>query len=120
MNITRHSDTALNVIFPLLAGYFIYCLGSIEAVPLLVSNYLPDGLWAYSFASIMLIIWSRQLNFLWIVGCYLIAAGFELSQYWQLIMGTADMIDVLTYYIFISAGLLCNNYFKKRYFIKPI
>jgi len=118
MRISRHSDTVLNVILPLVAGYFIYFAGSIQAVPFLVSNYLPDGLWAYSFASIMLIIWDRQLNFLWIVSCYLIAAGFELLQYWQLITGTADRIDVITYFIFISAGLLSNNYFKKRYFIK--
>jgi hypothetical protein len=46
MKINTSSDILLNVFFPLLLGYFIYFLSDIIAMPLLVKNYFPDGLWA--------------------------------------------------------------------------
>jgi hypothetical protein len=113
MKITRRNDIILNVFFPLLLGYFIYSIANTGAISLLIKNYLPDGLWAYSFISLILIIWNRRFNFLWIFTSFLLAASFEVFQYFHFIPGTADGMDILVYFIFISSGLLANHYFRK-------
>ncbi len=113
MKITRQTDLLLNVISPLLLGYFIYFLGSYELLPQWVKNYFPDGLWAYAFLSAILIIWNRQLNYTWLFISFLLAACFELLQHYLLVAGTADIADVMTYFLFMGAGLLMNRFFKQ-------
>lgn len=113
MKITRQTDLLLNVISPLLLGYFIYLLGSYELLPQLLKNYLPDGLWAYAFISMILVIWDRHLNYGWIFIAFLLAAGFELLQQYRLVSGTADAADIMVYFLFMGAGLLTNHFFKK-------
>jgi len=112
MKITKAFDIILNVALPLLVGYFIYFINSTEKFYPALKNHLPDGLWAYSFISLILIIWNRRLNLYWIVFGYLFAAGFELFQYLRLVPGTADMIDVIVYFIFMGMGIGINNFFK--------
>lgn len=114
MKITRPTDLLLNVISPLLLGYFIYFPGSYELLPQLLKNYLPDGLWAYAFLSAILIIWDRQLHFGWVLISFLLAAGFELLQHYRLLSGTADAADVVVYFLFMGIGLLTNRFFKKN------
>lgn len=100
--------------FPLLLGYFVYLLGSYQLLPQLVKNYLPDGLWAYAFISAILIIWNRQLNYVWLFISFLLAACFELLQHYQLLAGTADIADIMTYFLFMGAGLFSNRFFKEK------
>lgn len=114
MKITRQTDLLLNVISPLLLGCFIYFLGSYELLPQLLKNYLPDGLWAYAFLSAILIIWNRQLNYTWLFISFLLAACFELLQQYQLLAGTADIADIITYFFFMGAGLFSNRFFKQK------
>ena len=114
MKITPQTDLLLNVISPLLLGYFIYLLGSYELLPQLLKNYLPDGLWAYAFISMILVIWDRQLNYGWLFIAFLLAACFELLQQYRLLTGTADAADVMIYFLFMGAGLLSNRFFKQK------
>jgi hypothetical protein len=114
IKIARPFDTLFNVILPLLAGYFIYRAGNSEFIPLLIKDYFPDGLWAWSFISVILIIWDRQFHFSWILSCYFLAALFEFFQYLHFIPGTGDAADVIVYFVVFSAGLALNHYFKKR------
>jgi hypothetical protein len=115
MKISKSSDILLNVFFPLVAGYIIYCLSGFHSLYLLIKNYFPDGLWAYSFLSALLIIWRRQVNVGWISFVFLLAAFFELAQYLQWTAGTGDSADVIMYFIFFGAALCVNKYFKKTY-----
>jgi hypothetical protein len=119
MKITKRFDIILNVISPILLGYLIYFIYSIEQFSIVIKNYLPDGLWAYSFISMILVIWHRQLNLCWMISAYLLAACFEVFQYLKLVPGTADIIDVTVYIIFITIGIGTNNFFRKAYCKPP-
>ena len=120
MKIIRQIDLVINVILPLLLGYFIYHMGDAGRISALIKNHLPDGLWAYSFITAILIIWNRQVNGLWIVIACLLSAGFELLQYFHWIAGTGDIIDMIAYLLFTGLALLINHYSRKMYSIKFI
>ena len=117
MKISKSSDILLNVFSPLVAGYFIYYLSGFQFFGLPVKNYFPDGLWAYSFLSALLIIWSRQINLAWIAVVFFLAVSFEVLQYFHWIAGTGDHNDVIIYFSFSGAALCVNKFFKKLYFI---
>jgi predicted membrane protein len=119
MKINRHSDILLNVVFPIILGYLIYLLSSVTKMPLLVKNYLPDGLWAYSFISALLIIWNREISVPWILLAFLLAACFELLQYYSWIAGTGDITDAIMCFIFFGAALLINKKMKTNYSTQP-
>jgi hypothetical protein len=119
MKINKYSDILLHVILPIVLGSAVYSLSAIIKIPLMLKNYLPDGLWAYSFISALLIIWNRHFHFLWISAAFLLAACFELLQYFSLVPGTGDMADAIVYTIFFGAALLINNKLKKNYLILP-
>jgi len=118
MKINKSSDLLLNVFFPLLLGYFIYFFSDIMSMPLPVKNYFPDGLWAYSFISAILILWRREFNSLWITIAFLLAACFELMQYVHWLQGTGDMFDILIYVTFFGIALSANKFFKNPGSIK--
>jgi hypothetical protein len=118
MKFNRITDLLLNVLLPLLLGYIVYYAGQQGGINPGLKNYLPDGLWAYAFISALLIIWNRRLPFGWIISIYVLAAGFELLQYYKVVAGQADSWDVAVYFLFISAGLLLNSLFKRLYFHK--
>ena len=115
MKINKYSDTLLNVIFPVALACFIYLLSSVTEIHLLIKNYFPDGLWAYSFLSALLIVWSRQVNFLWILIGFSLSAGFELLQHFHWIAGTGDIIDIVVYFVFFGVGFIVNTFFKNLY-----
>lgn len=116
MKINKHSDIFLNVILPIILGCFIYFLYPVVKIPMPVKNYLPDGLWAYSFISALLIIWNRDISFLWLLLAFLLAACFEWLQHFSLIPGTGDIADVIVYFIFFGLALLINKKMKTNYF----
>jgi hypothetical protein len=120
MRLRKPADILVNVISPVLAGCLIYYGGHAQQLPALVQNYLPDGLWAYAFISAILIIWNRQIHPTWLIIVCLLAAGFELLQYLQLISGTADMIDIAVYLICIGLGVLINYFLKEKYITQTV
>jgi len=111
--VKRTFDIILNGFLPLVIGLFIYFL----PIGQFVRNHLPDGFWAYSLTSMILILWRRKFNFLWlsiIILCFFI---FEFFQQIKLIQGTGDIIDVICYLIFFTIALITNNYFKLKFCI---
>ena len=79
-----------------------------------VSNFLPDGLWAYAFTSCILIIWDRKANFIWLtmLGCFFIA--FELLQSFHFVKGTGDIKDIFIYFVFGLLALITNQLYKQK------
>lgn len=61
---------------------------------------LPDGLWLFSYMSVTLYIWKGKIslsNIFWILFIPLIAISSEIGQYFQIIPGTFDSIDIIMY-----------------------
>jgi hypothetical protein len=103
----------LNVALPLIIGSIIYPFKT-TLLPIL-KNHLADGLWAYALISFIMIIWERQIHLLWLVICVLTAAVFELCQYYHVVAGQADILDMLAYAAFFLLALIFNNLFKPKY-----
>ncbi len=107
---TKKTYILLNIIGPILLGIFVYT----NCYPKLIRNYLPDGLWAYSFTSSIILIWDNTINYFWISSVFLIFIIFEILQYKGIINGTGDIRDVLVYIIFCIFTLIVNIVFKKN------
>lgn len=63
---------------------------------------LPDGLWLFSYVTLLLYLWDNEIskqNILWMIIIPLIAIFSELGQLLNFISGTFDPVD-LTFYIF--------------------
>ena len=61
---------------------------------------LPDGLWIFSYVSSMLFIWKNSVttkNIFWISIIPILAIISETGQYFGLLSGTFDSIDLLFY-----------------------
>lgn len=61
---------------------------------------LPNGLWLFSYASLILYIWDNQLsrlNILWFTLIPIIALLSEFGQLLKLVPGTFDVIDIFFY-----------------------
>ena len=101
----KEFDIIINIILPLLTGTGIYHLTTEK----IIRNYLPDGLWSYAFISCILVIWSRQLNILWILVSGLSIIVFEFLQSIHFLRGTGDIIDLATYIIFGLFALKINK-----------
>ena len=112
MNRIIVNDFIINVLFPLIVGVIIYFVSTQKLVPDLIKNFFPDGLWSYAFISTMLIMWDRNINFIWIPLAFVLFFFIELLQYFHTINGTGDVLDILTYLIFGFVALLLNRYFK--------
>jgi hypothetical protein len=108
-------DLLCNVFLPILLGVGIYKLSYCYGFTKLLTNYLPDGLWAYAFLSALLFIWDRQINKVWILLAFGIAIGFELLQYLQVLGGTGDFFDIVVYSLSFTVVLLLNNFFKTKF-----
>ena len=113
INLSKSNDVLFNVVLPVIAGFLIYVLKSFFCLSGLIKNHFADGLWAYSFISSILIIWERKLNTAWIAITFIISGSIELLQHYQIIFGTGDIFDILTYFIFFITALNSNQFFKQ-------
>ena len=105
------TDLFLNVVLPILLGILIYYFAGKFSLNKYIRNQLPDGLWAYSLVSSILIIWDRKITAIWIIIIFIFFILFEGLQYFKIINGTADMVDIITYFIFASIALILNKFF---------
>lgn len=112
LNPRRFADILYNVIFPLSLGVITYVISMKIVLPGLVRNHLADGLWAYAFASYLLIIWDREIRIGWLILMVLSVLGFELMQSFDEIPGTGDGWDVLTYLLFFAICYSTNRFFR--------
>jgi hypothetical protein len=79
---------------------------------------LPDGLWVFSFVSILMLTWDNIItrhNFLWIIGVPILVIFSELGQINNFVPGTFDIIDLL-FYIF---GFLVPLFLFKKIKLQP-
>lgn len=61
---------------------------------------LPDGIWVFSYISLMLLIWKNKINqenIVYIFSLPLIAILSEIGQLFKIVPGTFDTIDILFY-----------------------
>jgi len=62
---------------------------------------LPDGLWIFSYVALIMTIWRNQINrisIFWILIIPVLAIGSEVGQFYYLVPGTFDFVD-LTFYL---------------------
>lgn len=73
---------------------------------------LPDGLWIFSYVSLMLCIWNNTVSFknlFWILIIPFLAIGSEIGQGLGLIPGTFDLADLLLYILGMTLPFLFFN-----------
>jgi hypothetical protein len=104
----------LNVVFPIILGVIIYIGDRINLLPNNISNYIPDGLWAYSFSSTILIIWNRKINIFWFIILGLCFIIFEIMQSTHILKGTGDIIDIIIYFLFGFSSIIINNLISNK------
>ncbi|WP_250595019.1 hypothetical protein [Flavobacterium amniphilum] len=97
--------------------------GKDENIPDFIIYALPDGLWMFSYMSIILYLWDNHLkkeNILWIFGLPVIATISETGQYLRLVSGTFDAIDFLMYMLGIALPLFIYKVEITNFKIKQI
>lgn len=102
-------DIIINVFLPIVLGITIYLLKAFQDFTV-VRNYIPDGLWAYALVSSLLIIWERKIKTQWITICIMMFLMFEIFQYFEILDGTGDIIDIIIYFFFSFLALFTNKY----------
>lgn len=77
---------------------------------------LPDGLWMFSFTTVILYIWRNTINIknlVWIIIMPIIAFFTEISQKYHLIKGTFDPNDLFAYLFgFIFSCIFFSNFLQ--------
>ena len=107
-----------HVAIPLLAGIVVYYIPTRNDILIQIRNYLPDGLWAYSFTSCVLIIWDRAINMLWLSVTFCQFVLFEYLQSQHIVKGTGDASDVCVYFVFGMSALIVNQYIQSTKYFK--
>ena len=114
MESLKKINILVNVIFPLIIGCSIYFISNTNPfIKGFIRNQLPDGLWAYSLTSSLLIIWDKQINLYWLLILAFAFIGIEILQKLSLIEGTYDISDIITYFIFSFFAFLFFKFYKK-------
>ena len=110
-------------IFFLIIGiitYFLFDISFMTKINVLFSiirNFLPDICWTLSFFfmsisfTIKLAKHNLLLNSLYVFG---IALLYELLQYFHIVKGTFDIIDILIYIISITVACLVEKYIRRK------
>lgn len=75
----------------------------------------PDGLWIFSYTALSLEIWRHSLNkqnVFWVLCIPFVAILSEFLQFFKIISGTFDFIDIIFYLI----GVILPFYILKPFF----
>jgi hypothetical protein len=105
-------DLLIHTLLPILIGILIY---KWDFCMKLIKNYLPDFLWAYAFASCILIIWNRKINIFWYTLSFIVCICFEIAQFQEIINGTGDIVDIAIYTISFIFAIVINLTLNKKY-----
>ena len=63
---------------------------------------LPDGLWIFSYITLILLIWKNKVtrhNVLWVFIIPLVAIFSEIGQLFRITPGTFDLVDLTFYFL---------------------
>jgi hypothetical protein len=71
----------------------------------------PNGLWILSGLLMLKIIWRYNKIILLIYSIIFIVLGisFEIGQYFNILLGTFDILDIISILFFSTIGLVINN-----------
>ena len=72
----------------------------VEVIPDWILYSLPDGLWLSSYVCLVLLIWKNKINSesaVWIFGMPIMAIMSEVGQFFKIIPGTFDWMDMIMY-----------------------
>ena len=78
-----------------------------------VSNYLPDGLWAFSFSSSLFLVLEHKkylINLIIVIG---FGITFEFMQWANVIKGTFDIVDIAIYIVANMMAIGSNKIISK-------
>jgi hypothetical protein len=78
---------------------------------------LPDGLFLFSYNALIAFV-CRDINkvYQWIFSFLLIMIFIEFLQYYDIVKGTFDFVDIISYIVFsILSVFMINLYTKKNY-----
>ncbi|WP_264544547.1 MULTISPECIES: hypothetical protein [Flavobacterium] len=81
-------------------------------IPNWIKFSLPDGLWLFSFISLMLVAWKNEVNssnLFWFIGLPLIALLSEIAQSISIVSGTFDWIDIVMYLVGFFMPFIINK-----------
>ena len=73
---------------------------------------LPDGLWIFSYISLILYIWQNSVSFKnisWILIIPILAIGSEIGQLLGLVSGTFDFADLVFYILGMTLPFIIFN-----------
>jgi hypothetical protein len=71
---------------------------------------LPDGLWMLSLCLFLIAIWGNRSSVLaWLFLGLAMGVSLEILQYFGIIAGTFDMVDILFYVIALVVALIIHN-----------
>jgi|TARA_B110000858_G_C17627128_1_gene391773 hypothetical protein len=82
---------------------------------------LPDGLWLFSYLSILLVVWNNEIsknNIHWLLLVPTIAIASEIGQLLRIIPGTFDIVDLIFYVAGTIFPILMFSNLKSIKFIK--
>ncbi len=76
---------------------------------------LPDGLWVYSFSTVLIILWNenKTLLFYFLLIPFLLGPGVEILQFFKLFEGTFDLMDLIITIVAFSLSLFFNLKFNQ-------
>lgn len=103
---SRYFFFIFHIELPILFGLLIYLLSISDIISRQISNYLPDGLWAYAMTASILLIWDFKINYFWMSLIILLFISIEMLQKLHFIKGTGDINDIIVY---LLSGLLSLN-----------
>ena len=94
-----------------------YSLKPPSIMPNFVVYSLPNGLWAFSFAFIVTLLWCNHkspLKFLWLATIPVVGLGYETLQAVEVISGTFCFVDLSLCIAGVLTGTLLALKFKMR------
>lgn len=85
-----------------ISDYRLFTLPWVENLPNWFLYSLPDGLWLFSYLSILLAVWDNTIskhNVLWFLLVPSVAVFSEIGQLFSIVPGTFDLIDLIFYIV---------------------
>lgn len=77
-----------------------FTTNSTAQIPNIILYSLPDGLWLFSYVSLVLYVWKNKIsqgNLFWIFIVPIVSITSELGQIIKIIPGTFDFLDLIMY-----------------------
>jgi hypothetical protein len=87
-------------------------------VPNWVKYNLPDGLWMYALLSSLFFLWRQHFSrqcIVWLVLAVCMSFLLEILQEFDIIQGTYDLKDLITYILSTIIFFITNISFKKQF-----